>query len=103
MNNYVRNSVKATIDAFDGTVKLYVWDPSDPMVQAWSKAFPNLFSDAATMPAPVAQHVRYPEDMFSIQTFAYEKYHVTDPGRSSPRAMPGRSHRIPTSPASRRR
>ena len=80
MNNYVRNSVKATIDAFDGTVKLYVWDPSDPMVQAWSKAFPNLFSDAATMPAPVAQHVRYPEDLFSIQTFAYEKYHVTDPG-----------------------
>src|SRR5206468_11073661 len=64
----------------DGTVKLYIWDPSDPMVQAWSKAFPNLFSDAATMPASIAQHVRYPEDLFSIQTFAYEKYHVTDPG-----------------------
>jgi uncharacterized membrane protein (UPF0182 family) len=79
-NNYIRNSVKATIDAYDGTVKLYVWDPSDPIIQAWAKAFPNLFSDAATMPAPVAQHARYPEDLFSVQTFVYEKYHVTDPG-----------------------
>jgi uncharacterized membrane protein (UPF0182 family) len=79
-NNYVRNSVKATIDAYDGTVTLYVWDPSDPIIQAWGKVFPKLFSDAATMPAAVAQHVRYPEDLFSIQTFVYEKYHVTDPG-----------------------
>ena len=77
-NNYIRNSVKATIDAYDGTIKLYTWDPSDPIIQSWAKAFPNLFSDPAKMPSAIAQHVRYPEDMFSVQTFVYERYHVTD-------------------------
>jgi len=78
--NYVRNSVKATIDAYNGTVKLYIWDPSDPVIEAWAKSFPNVFSDASSMPATIAAHVRYPEDLFSIQTFVYQKYHVTDPG-----------------------
>ena len=76
--NYVRNSVKATIDAYDGTVHLYTWDPNDPMIQSWSKAFPNLFEDAGRMQDGVRQHVRYPEDLFSVQTFLYQKYHVTD-------------------------
>jgi uncharacterized membrane protein (UPF0182 family) len=78
-NNYIRNSVKATIDAYDGTVKLYVWDPSDPVIQAWSKAFPNVFTDAGAMPQSIRDHVRYPEDLFSVQTSLYERYHVTDP------------------------
>lgn len=77
--NYIRNSVKATIDAYDGTVKLYEWDATDPIVQAWAKAFPDLFSPASSMDPTTAAHLRYPEDMFSVQTQMYQTYHVTDP------------------------
>jgi uncharacterized membrane protein (UPF0182 family) len=79
VNNYVRNSVKATIDAYDGTVKLYIWDPGDPVIQSWSKSFPGVFSDAGTMPDAIRQHVRYPENLFSVQSGVYQQYHVTDP------------------------
>jgi uncharacterized membrane protein (UPF0182 family) len=77
--NYIRNSVKATIDAYDGTVKFYVIDPTDPMVKTYRKAFPELFTDASQMPDGLRDHFRYPEDLFSAQTQQYQLYHITDP------------------------
>ncbi len=77
--NYVRNSVKATIDAYDGTIHFYVVDPTDPIVRTYRKAFPNLFEDANAMPAGLRDHWRYPEDIFSAQTEQYSVYHITDP------------------------
>ncbi len=77
--NYVRNSVKAVIDAYDGSVKLYVIDPGDPIIEAWSKAFPRLFSPAKEIPAGLQQHFRYPEDMFRVQTNVYARYQLQDP------------------------
>jgi uncharacterized membrane protein (UPF0182 family) len=76
--NYVRNSVKATVDAYDGTIHFYVVDESDPMVRAYRKAFPNLFDDADQMPAGLKDHWRYPEDLFRAQTEQYATYHMTD-------------------------
>jgi uncharacterized membrane protein (UPF0182 family) len=76
--NYVRNSVKATVDAYDGTIHFYVVDESDPMVRAYRKAFPNLFDDADQMPAGLKDHWRYPEDLFRTQTEHYATYHMTD-------------------------
>jgi uncharacterized protein len=77
--NYVRNSVKATVDAYDGTVKMYVVDEKDPIIHAYSKAFPDLFSDAKDMPDGLEAHLRYPEDLFRVQTSAWERYHLSDP------------------------
>jgi uncharacterized membrane protein (UPF0182 family) len=77
--NYVRNSVKATVDAYDGTVKFYVVDPTDPIIQAYRKAFPELFTDASKLPDGLRDHFRYPEDLFSTQTQQYALYHITDP------------------------
>ncbi|MEO7803826.1 MAG: UPF0182 family protein [Actinomycetota bacterium] len=77
--NYIRNSVKATVDAYDGTVTLYTWDSEqDPIIRAWQKAFPALFKERASMPEALQAHVRYPEDLFRIQTHIYAQYHVTD-------------------------
>lgn len=78
-NNYIRNSVKATVDAYDGTVSLYLWDPRDPIIRAWKKIFPDIFLEASEMPADLKAHVRYPEDLFRIQTSIYLRYHMTDP------------------------
>ena len=78
--NYVRNSVKVVIDAYDGTMKFYVMDDSDPIVRAYAKAFPELFTDGATMDPGLREHVRYPEDLFRVQTNMYGLYHMTDPG-----------------------
>jgi uncharacterized membrane protein (UPF0182 family) len=77
--NYVRNSVKVTIDAYDGTVSLYVQDPKDPILQAYRQAFPKLFKDKSEMPPNLIPHLRYPEDLFKVQTTAYGRYHITDP------------------------
>lgn len=77
--NYIRNSVKATVDAYDGSINFYVWDQRDPIIRAWRSAFPVLFKDADDMPAGLRGHVRYPEDLFRIQTHVYSRYHVTDP------------------------
>lgn len=77
--NYVRNSVKAVMDAYDGTVTLYAWDPSDPILQAWMKTFPATVKPASEMPADLQAHVRYPEDIFKAQRLVYSRYHVTDP------------------------
>jgi len=77
--NYIRNSVKATVDAYDGTVHLYQWDKNDPIVQTWMKAFPGTVEPLEAMPKSVLAHVRYPEDLFKVQRQVFAKYHVTDP------------------------
>jgi uncharacterized membrane protein (UPF0182 family) len=77
--NYVRNSVKVTVDAYDGTVHFYVVDPTDPIIKTYRKAFPELFRDINAMPADLRAHMRYPEDIFSAQTEQYALYHITDP------------------------
>ena len=76
---YVRNSVKAVVDAFDGTVDLYVFDPEDPLIRVWGKIFPGLFKPREAMPEALATHVRYPADLFLAQGLVYAKYHMTDP------------------------
>ena len=78
--NYMRNAVKATVDAYTGQVTLYAWDDSDPILQAWRSAFPNTVLDRSQIPTDLLPHLRYPEDFFKVQRFQYAKYHVTDPG-----------------------
>jgi uncharacterized membrane protein (UPF0182 family) len=78
--NYMRNSVKATVDAFDGSIKLYAWDEKDPILKAWSKAFGNTISPLSAISGDLMAHVRYPEDLFKVQRSLMSKYHVTDPG-----------------------
>ena len=78
--NYIRNSVKATVDAYDGAVKLYAWDDQDPMLKAWSNAFGGTVSPISEISGNVMAHVRYPEDLFKVQRSLMAKYHVTDPG-----------------------
>ncbi len=74
--NYVRNSIKAVVDAYDGSVTLYVIDPDDPIVQAWRGAFPDLFAPIEEMPEGLRVHLRYPEDLFRVQTDVYSKYRL---------------------------
>ncbi len=78
--NYIRNSVKAVVDAYDGTTTLYVFDSSDPIIAAYRGLFPSLFKDASEMPPSLRKHVRYPELMLQIQAIVYGLYHMTDPG-----------------------
>ncbi len=77
--NYIRNSVKATVDAYDGTVHLYVFDPNDPLIQAYQRLFPNLFVPASEMPADLRAHTRAPEELFRIQAEIYRTFHMRDP------------------------
>lgn len=77
--NYVRNSVKAVVDAYDGTVTLYAWDPSDPVLKTWMKAFPGTVEPASAMNDQLLAHVRYPQDIFKVQRSILSRYHVTDP------------------------
>jgi uncharacterized protein len=79
--NYVRNSVKATVDAYDGTVTLYVIDEKDPLVRAYRKAFGDLFTDFDEMPDELRAHLRYPEDLFKVQADVFARYHVTNERR----------------------
>jgi len=79
--NYVRNSVKATVDAYDGTVRFYVIEPKDPLIRAYRKAFPDLFTDFEKMPDDLQAHLRYPEDLFRVQSEVYADYHVTESRR----------------------
>lgn len=76
--NYVRNSVKATVDAYDGTVTLYAWDTEDPILQTWQKVFPSTVKPYSDMSADLMSHMRYPEDLFSIQRYQLTRYHVAD-------------------------
>lgn len=75
--NYVRNSVKAVVDAYDGTVTLYVVDPSDPLIKAYRSAFPELFKPLSKASADLRSHFRYPEDLFRVQTQMWSRYHQT--------------------------
>jgi len=77
--NYARNSVKAVVDTYDGTVTFYVFDAADPILAAWRGIYPSLFKDASTMPAWLRAHVRYPEALLSLQADVYGLYHMTDP------------------------
>ncbi|HKW18443.1 MAG TPA: UPF0182 family protein [Terriglobales bacterium] len=77
--NYIRNSVKVVIDAYDGTTTFYVFDPQDPVLAAYRQIFPALFKDAATMPPDLHKHVRYPELLLKMQATVYGLYHMTDP------------------------
>lgn len=75
-SNYIRNSVKAVVDAYTGDVTFYVVDEDDPILQAWQSAFPDLFTSFDEMPSDLAEHLRYPEDLFRVQTELYSKYQV---------------------------
>lgn len=77
--NYIRNSVKAVIDAYDGTVNLYVIDADDPLIQMNQKIFPGVFQPIDEFPENLVNHIRYPEDLFRMQTDVYQLYHMTDP------------------------
>jgi uncharacterized membrane protein (UPF0182 family) len=76
--NYIRNSVKVVVDAYDGTMKFYVVDKTDPLIQAWQKAFPSLFT-AGDPPPDLQAHFRYPEDLFKVQSEVFRIYHMTQP------------------------
>ncbi len=74
--NYIRNSVKATVDAYDGTVVLYQWDDKDPVLKTWMKAFPKSVTPKSEMSKELLEHIRYPEDMFRVQRDVLSSYHV---------------------------
>jgi len=78
--NYIRNSVKAIVDAYDGTTTFYVFDPEDPIIAGYRSVFPSLFKDAASMPPSLRRHVRYPELLLQMQATVYGLYHMSDPG-----------------------
>ncbi len=77
--NYIRNSVKVTIDAYDGSVKFYVADEDDPIIKSFEKIFEGMFLPLSEMPSGIKDHIRYPEDIFMIQASKYQVYHMTDP------------------------
>ncbi|PWD50309.1 hypothetical protein C8046_06195 [Serinibacter arcticus] len=79
--NYIRNSVKAVVDAYDGSVTLYTWDESDPVLQTWKNVYPDLIQPMSEMSGELMSHVRYPQDMFKVQRTLLNTYHVTDAGQ----------------------
>ncbi|WP_346728699.1 UPF0182 family protein [Leucobacter manosquensis] len=76
--NYIRNSVKATVDAYDGSVSLYAWDTEDPLLKSWGKIFPGTLKDVSEMSGDLLSHVRYPSDLFKVQRAMLGEYHVTN-------------------------
>jgi hypothetical protein len=77
--NYIRNSVKVVVDMYNGTVRFYVMDPADPVLAVYRSAFPGVFQELSQLPADLKAHLRYPEDLFSIQADQYRTFHMTDP------------------------
>lgn len=77
--NYIRNSVKVVIDAYNGSVAFYVADPQDPMIASWTAIFPEMFKPISAMPAALRSHIRYPVDLFNLQSQQLLTYHMTDP------------------------
>ncbi len=77
--NYIRNSVKVVVDAYHGTVKYYAWDETDPLLQVYASIFPDLLEPASRMPAGLREHLRYPEDLFTIQAEVLRSYHMQEP------------------------
>lgn len=78
--NYIRNSVKATVNAYDGSINLYAWDTEDPLLQAWNKIYPESLQPISEMSGDLLSHVRYPNDLFKVQRELLSTYHVTDAG-----------------------
>ncbi|GHF68296.1 UPF0182 protein [Streptomyces mashuensis] len=78
--NYIRNSVKATVDAYDGTVTLYQWDTKDPVLKTWMKSFPGTVKPRSAISPALMDHLRYPQDLFKVQRELLTRYHVTDAG-----------------------
>jgi len=76
--NYIRNSVKVVMDAYDGTLKFYVVDPNDPLIRVWQNVFPHLFTPVSQASADLVAHFRYPEDLLQVQASQFGRYHVTD-------------------------
>ncbi len=76
--NYIRNSVKATVDAYDGSVKLYQWDTKDPVLKTWMKAFPDTVEKKSAIGTELMEHLRYPQDLFKVQRELLTRYHVTN-------------------------
>ena len=95
--NYIRNSVKAVVNAYDGSVELYAWDESDPVLKTWMKAFPDTVKPRSDISPALMSHLRYPEDMFKVQRDMLAKYHVHGRGHLVPEqrpvACPGRPDR----------
>ena len=77
--NYIRNSVKVVVDAYNGSVDFYVMEPDDAIVKTYSKIFPDLFKPLSDMPPEIRKHIRYPESLFNVQESMFRTYHVTDP------------------------
>lgn len=77
--NYLSNSVKVVVDAYDGTIRYYVVEPGDPIIQAWQSAFPDLFTPMSEATPDLLAHFRYPENLFQVQAWQFTAYHVTDP------------------------
>ena len=77
--NYIKNSVKAVVDAYDGTVHLYEWDTTDPVLKVWERAFPGTVESYEAIPPALLSHLRYPEDLFKVQRNLLARYHVTTP------------------------
>jgi len=78
-DNYIRNSVKVVVNAYNGSVNFYVFDKNDPLIKAWSKIYPGLFKPESELTKGLLAHIRYPQDMLLTQGIIYEKYHMTDP------------------------
>jgi uncharacterized protein len=76
--NYIRNSVKVVVDGYNGSISYFVADPEDPIIRAWSGAFPSLFTPIEEAPTELLEHFRYPENLFQVQAAQYTNYHVTD-------------------------
>jgi len=79
VGNYIRNSVKATVNAYTGRVHFYIADPEDPLIQAYARIFPGIFEPMSAMPADLRAHIRYPEGFFAIQANKFATFHMTDP------------------------
>ncbi|HET6461314.1 MAG TPA: UPF0182 family protein [Syntrophales bacterium] len=79
IGNYIRNSVKATVDAYDGSVKIYISDAKDPIIQTYARIFPGVFNAMAEMPKDLLSHIRYPQAMLALQARMYGAYHMQDP------------------------
>ena len=77
--SYIRNSVKSVLDCYNGTVKLYVVDETDPLIRTYRAIYPELFSPGSTVPDDIRAHFRYPEDLIAMQASIYGGYHVKDP------------------------
>jgi uncharacterized membrane protein (UPF0182 family) len=99
--NYIRNSVKITVDAYDGNPVFYLADPTDPIAQTYSRIFPGLFRPLDSMPPSLRSHIRYPEDLFIVQASVYGTYHMKDPevfyNKEDLWSFPKESHRGQTS------